>query len=172
MTRNFDPANLDGFTKFLFELLGRFRDVAIENHISSGNLSDLTAHTPGVVSGEQLLNHFEPPVVFSVINSFDDEPVTVIKQEGTLELDVAVFYWDYDRIDGYGLENAVRLTGNVIHNVEQNRELKDSNNQDPLATDTGFTNLEPGYEFSRDQNAVLNWCSVRFEIDIKRNKPT
>lgn len=171
-SHTFDPANLSGFNQFYFEIVNRFRDEAIDAHIDSGNLSDLTAHVPGIVAPGQLLNHFEPPLVFSVLGTYDGEPRTTLKEQGELNIDVAVFNWDYSRVDPHNLDYTVNLTNIVIDNVEDKRTLTDSTDQHPLANDVAFGPLEPDYEFSQENNAILQWVSVQFTIDALRIQPT
>lgn len=170
MTENFDPDALPGFTGHLFRVLGRFRDVAVNNHMDNGNLSDVTFHETGMVNGDTLLNTYNPPVVFSVFSGYDSEADSVAKQTDTFTVDVAVFDWNYSR--DWGLENVLRLIGNVITNVEANRTLQSSPGAgDPVAEDVTWSNLEPDFQFSEDESMVINWCSVSFDVTSRRIRP-
>lgn len=171
MTDDFNPANMSGFTQYLFTVLGRFRDVAIDNHIQGGSLDDLTAHETGLVPGDYLLNHYQKPVVFSVFSDYSGSPTTIAHDTDTFTIDVAVFDWDFDL--SYGMENAIRLTAKVVDNVEANRTLESSPGAgDPIAEDVQWSTLEPDFEFSDSQDMVLNWASVSFEIQTRRQRPT
>lgn len=170
MTENFDPDALDGFTRHLFTVMGRFRSVAIDNHMDNGNLSDVTFHETGMVNGDTLLNTYNPPVVFSVFSGYDTEADSVAKQTDTFTVDVAVFDWNYSR--DWGLENVLRLVANVVTNVENNRALESSPGAgDPVAEDVTWSSLEPDFQFSDDESMVINWCSVSFEITSRRIRP-
>lgn len=170
MTDSFDPDALDGFTRHLFTVLGRFRDTAVGSHIQNGNLSDVTYHEKSLVTGDALLNTYDPPVVFSVFSGYDSEADTVAKQTDTFTVDVAVFDWNFSR--EWGLENVIRLVANVVTNVEDNRTLESSPGAgDPVAEDVVWSELEPDFQFSDDESMVISWCSVTFEITTRRIKP-
>lgn len=170
MSTEFDPGELDGFTRHLFTVLGRFRAVAIDDHIDGGNLADLTYHETGMVNGDTLLNTYNPPVVFSVFSGYGSEADTVAKQTDTFTVDVAVFDWNYSR--EWGLENVLRLVANVVNNVEANRTLESSPGAgDPVAEDVTWSSLEPDFQFSEDESMVINWCSASFEITSRRIRP-
>lgn len=170
MATEFDPGELDGFTEHLFTVLGRFREVAVDNHIDGGNLADCTYHEQALVTGSALLNNYEPPVVFTVFSDYDGDPDTVRKQADTLSIDAAVFDWNYSQ--EFGLENAVRLCANVVSNVEANRTLEtEPGAGDPVATDTAWSTLEPDFEFADGEDMAIHWCSVSFEVETRRLRP-
>lgn len=170
MSTEFNPNALDGFTEHLFLVLGRFRDVAVNNHIDGGNLADATYHETALVSGDALLNQYEPPVVFTVFSGYEGDADTVRKQTDTLSMDAAVFDWNFSR--EFGLENVIRLVANVVDNVEQNRTLESRPGVgDPVAEDVTWSSLEPDFEFSDNQDMVLHWCSVSFEVQTRRLRP-
>jgi hypothetical protein len=170
MSTEFNPDALDGFTEHLFLVLGRFRDVAVNNHIDGGNLRDVEAHETAIVSGDTLLNHYDPPVVFTVFSGYEGDADTIRKQTDTFTIDVAVFDWNFSR--EFGLENVLRLTGNVINNVERNRTLESTPGAgDPVAEDVTWSSLEPDFEFSENEDMVIHWASVSFEVRTRRIKP-
>lgn len=170
MTTQFDPDDLSGFPAHLFTVLGRFRDVAVDNHLSEGDsLEDVTYHETGMVDGDTLINTYDPPVVFSVFSGYDSEADTVAKQTDTFSVDVAVFDWNFSR--EWGLENVIRLCATVVNNVEANRNLTDSDGTDPVAEDVTWSGLEPDFRFSDDESMVIHWCSVGFEVTTRRIKP-
>lgn len=170
MTTEFDPSNLSGFPQHLFTVLGRFRDVAVDNHLQSGeSLEDVTFHETGMVDGNTLLNTYDPPVVFSVFSGYDSEADTIAKQTDTFSVDVAVFDWNYSR--DWGLENVLRLCSTVIDNVEHNRTLTKEDGTDPVAEDVTWSGLEPDFRFSDNEEMVIHWCNVGFEVETRRIKP-
>lgn len=170
MTTEFNPAGLDGFTEHLFLVLGRFRDVAVNNHLDGGNLRDVEAHETALVTGDTLLNHYDPPVVFTVFTGYDSDADTIRKQTDDLSMNAAVFDWNFSR--EFGLENSIRLLANVIDNVEQNRTLETRPGAgDPVAEDVVWDSLEPDFEFSDGQDMVMHWASVSFDIRTRRLRP-
>jgi len=170
MTQNFDTDALDGFTRHLFTVLGRFRDVAVNDHMDNGTLSDVTYHETALVTGDALLNTYNPPVVFTVFSGYDSEANSIAKQTDTFTVDVAVFDWNYSQT--WGLENVMRLVANVVTNVEGDRTLESSPGAgDPVAEDVTWSGLEPDFRFSDDESMVINWCSVTFEITSRRIRP-
>jgi len=170
MSTEFDPDALDGFTQHLFTVLGRFRDVAVNNHLSGGSLSDVEAHETALVSGDTLLNHYDPPVVFTVFSGYEGDTDTVRKDTDTFTIDAAVFDWNFSR--EFGFENVLRITGNIVDNVEANRTLETRPGAgDPIAEDVNWNSLEPDFQFSEGQDMVLHWCSVTFEVTTRRIKP-
>lgn len=171
MTTEFDPSNLSGFPAHLFTVLGRFRDVAVDNHMDAGDpLEDVQYHETAIVDGNTLLNTYEPPVVFSVFSGYDSEADTVAKQTDTFTVDVAVFDWNYSR--QWGFENVLRLIATIVDNVEQNRSLTKSDGTDPVAEDVTWSGIEPDFQFSDNEDMVLHWCSVSFSVTSRRLKPT
>ena len=152
MTTEFDPSNLSGFPAHLFTVLGRFRDVAVDNHMDTGeSLEDVQYHETAIVDGNTLLNTYEPPVVFSVFSGYDSEADTVAKQTDTF---------------------TVRLIATVVNNVEQNRSLTKPDGTDPVAEDVTWSGIEPDFQFSDNEDMVLHWCSVSFSVTSRRLKPT
>jgi hypothetical protein len=170
VTTEFDPADLSGFPEHLFTVLGRFRDVAVDNHLADGeSLEDVTFHETGMVDGDTLINSYKPPVVFTVFSGYDSEADTVAKQTDTFSVDAAVFDWNFSR--DWGLENVVRICSTVVDNVEANRNLTKSDGTDPVAEDVTWSGLEPDFRFSGGGDAVVHWCSVGFEVRTRRIKP-
>jgi len=170
MSTEFNPDALDGFAGHLFRLLRRFRNVAVNNHIDGGSLADVEYHETALVNGDQLINHYDPPVIFSVFTGYEGDPDTIRKQTDTFTVDVAVFDWNFSR--AFGLENVLRLTAEVINNVENNRTLQSEPGAgDPVAEDVDWNSMEPDFQFSEGQDMVMNWCSVTFQVQTRRRKP-
>lgn len=166
----FDPDALSNFANHLFVVLDRFRAVAVDNHIDGGNLSDLTYHETAMVSGDVLVETYDPPVVFSVFSGYDSTADTIAKNTDTLTIDVAVFDWNYS--PEWGLENVLRLCANVVSNVEANRTLESEVGAgDPVATDVTWSGLDPDFRFAGNNGAVFHWCSVTFEVESRRERP-
>lgn len=171
MTTDIDPATEPAFSAFAFELIGRFRDVAVDNHMGVGeSLEDVTAHETGLVEGSQLLNHYDPPVVFTVFTSMDDAAHTTRARQTTLNMDVAAFNWNYDA--NYGFEDTLRVMFRVIGNVEANKTLQSSPGAgDPLATEVTWSDLEADYRFNDSSGVYIHWASASFTIEAKRRRP-
>lgn len=170
MSTEFNPGQLDAFTRHLFTVLGRFRKVAVDDHIDGGSLSDLTFHETSMVNGDTLLNSYEPPVVFTVFTGYDSSSDTVSKQTDTLSIDAAIFDWNWNQ--QWGLENVLRLCATVIDNVEANRTLESEPGAgDPVAEDVTWSGLEPDFQFDNNQDVVIHWCSVSFEVQSRRTRP-
>ena len=177
----FDPANFDGFTEAHLQILERFRDVAVDNHLSSGNLDgsgqnpDVKHHIKGVVSSEQLLNQYELPVVMSVPTGIGDQPRNIQANDTDYRFSVSAFVADYDQ--QYGLELAQIIIGNIVDNIEDNRTLESSIGAgDPIAKDAS---LVPGgdsvsFDFAlnvNDSQIHLKYGSADFQVETKRQKP-
>lgn len=168
----FDPANLSDFASHLFEVLRRFRNVAVENHTGSGEtLEDVQYHETSVMDASRMVRQYEPPVVFSLLSDYSGEADTISKDHDVLTVDVATFTWDYDR--DYGFEDAVRIMAKVIDNVEANRSLESSPGAgDPVATDVSWDSLEADFQFSDDRELVVHWASTTFQVETERIRPT
>ena len=176
----FDPGDFSGFTAAHLEVLERFRDVAVDNHLDGGNLDgtgdnpDVKHHVKGVVSSEQLLNHYELPVVMSIPTGVGDQPRNIQANDTTYGFSVSAFVADYDQ--QYGLELAQVIIGNIVDNVEQNRTLQTSAGGDPIAKDAA---LSPGgdavtFDFALNVNGEqihLKYGSADFVVETKRRKP-
>jgi hypothetical protein len=177
----FDPADYDGFTAAHLEVLSRFRDVAVDNHLSSGNLDgsgsnpQVNHHIKGVVSADQLLNQYELPVVMSVPTGVGDEARNIASNDTTYGFSVSAFVADYDQ--QYGLEYAQVIIGNIVNNIEDNRTLESSPGAgDPIAKDASLT---PGgdavsFDFAlnvQGEQIHLKYGSADFQVETKRQKP-
>lgn len=176
----FDPANHSGFTAAHLEVLSRFRDVAVDNHLSSGNLDgsgsnpDVKAHVRGVVSADHLLNHYELPVVLSIPTGVGDQPRTTAANDTDYSFSVAAFVADYDQ--QYGLELAQVIIGNVVHNVEQNRTLQKTDGTGSIARDAHLAEGANAVTFDftlnvADSGIHLKYGSADFVVETKRRKP-
>lgn len=173
-----DPANHSGFTEAHLEVLERFRDVAVDNHLQNGNLDGsgstpkVNHHVKGVVSAQQLLNHFDLPVVMSVPTGISDSPRTVGSNDTGYGFSVAAWVSDYDQ--AYGLEQAQIIIGNVVNNIEQNRELAKPDGSDPIARDTSLDGSDAvTFDFALNitENAHLKYGTADFRVETKRRKP-
>lgn len=175
----FDPANFSGFTQAHLEVLSRFRDVAVDNHLDSGNLDgtgsnpDVIHHIKGVVSADQLLNQYELPVVMSVPTGVSDSPRNIQANDTTYGFSVSAFVADYDQ--QYGLELAQIIVGNIIDNVEQNRTLQKSDGTDPIALDAYLAGSDSvSFDFAlnvNNQQIHLKYGTADFTVETKRRKP-
>ena len=175
----FNPSDFDGFTEAHLQILERFRDVAVDNHLSSGNLDgtgvnpDVQHHIRGVVSAEQLLNHYSLPVVMSVSTGLDDEPRNVQANDTDYGFSVSAWVSDYDQ--QYGLELAQIIIGNVVNNIEENRTLQKSDGTDPIARDAYLAGSDAvSYDFALnvDGNQThLKYGTADFTVETKRRKP-
>lgn len=175
-----DPADYDGFTAAHLEVLERFRDVAVDNHLSTGNLDgsgvnpDVKHHIKGVVSAEQLLNHYELPVVMSVPTGLGDQPRNVQANDTTYGFSVSAWVADYDQ--QYGLEQAQIIIGNVVNNIENNRTLQKSDGTDPIARDAHLASGDDAvsYDFAlnvQGEQVHLKYGTADFTVETKRRKP-
>lgn len=177
----FDPADYDGFTAAHLEVLSRFRDVAVDNHLDNGNLDgsgtnpDVVHHIKGVVSAEQLLNQYELPVVMSVPTGVGDQPRNIKANDSDYRFSISAFVSDYDQ--QYGLEYAQVIIGNIVNNIENNRTLQSSPGAgDPIAKDA---HLAPGadavtFDFAlnvQGERIHLKYGSADFVVETKRQKP-
>ena len=142
-----DPEDYSGFTEFHLEILSRFRDVAVDNHLQDGNLDgstgawpDVNAHIKGVVDQE------------------------------TLSFTVSAWIADYDQ--AYGLEEALVIIGNVVNNLEENRNLESQSGAgDPLAEDVRKTGSDMDFALNVQPQTHLKWASADFEVRTRRRKP-
>jgi len=175
----FDPADYDGFTAAHLEVLSRFRDVAVDNHLSGGNLDgtgtnpDVVHHIKGVVSAEQLLNQYELPVVMSIPTGVGDQPRNIKANDSDYRFSISAFVSDYDQ--QYGLELAQIIIGNIIDNVEQNRTLQKSDGSDPIARDAYLAGSDSvSFDFAlnvNQQQIHLKYGTADFTVETKRRKP-
>lgn len=175
-----DPSDYDGFTEAHLQVLKRFREVAIDRHLDGGNLDgtgsspDVQHHIKGVVSVDQLLNHYELPVVMSIPTGVGDEPRTIAANDTDYGFSVSAFVADYDQ--QYGLELAQVIIGNVVTNVEQNRELSKADGTDPIARDAHLASGDSAVSFDFSLNVQgekihLKYGSADFVVETKRQKP-
>jgi len=175
----FNPSDFDGFTEAHLQILERFRDVAVDNHLSSGNLDgsgsnpDVEHHIKGVVSADQLLNHYKLPVVMSVPTGLDDEPRNVQANDTTYGFSVSAWVADYDQ--QYGLELAQVIIGNVVNNIENNRTLQNADGTDPIARDAHLAGSDAvSFDFALNvgtENTHLKYGTADFTVETKRRKP-
>ena len=177
----FNPSDYDGFTEAHLEVLERFRDVAVDNHLDSGNLDGTGSsptvqhHVKGVVSAEQLLNHFELPVVMSIPTGMSDQARNIQANDTTYTFSVSAFVADYDQ--QYGLELAQIIIGNVVNNIEDNRSLESSPGAgDPIAKDAHLDSGADAVQFDfalnvRGEQIHLKYGTADFVVETKRRKP-
>jgi len=174
-----DPSNYSGFTQELLQVLSRFRDVAVDNHLSSGNLDGsgnnplVNHHIKGVVDAATLLAHYELPVVMSIPTGSGSSARTIGADDTPYRFSVSAWVQDYDQ--AYGLEEAGVIIGNIIDNVESNRNLESSPGAgDPLATDAGLDGGDSvTWDFALNVNdqVHLKWATADFVVETKRNIP-
>jgi len=174
----FNPGDFDGFTEAHLEVLERFRDVAVDNHLQSGNLDgsgsnpDVQHHIKGVVSSDQLLNQYELPVVMSVTTGVSSTARSTAADDTTYGFSISAFVTDYDQ--QYGLELAQIIIGNIVNNIEENRELAQADGSDPIARNTTLAgNDAVNFDFSLNvgNQIHLKYGSADFEVRTKRRKP-
>jgi hypothetical protein len=177
----FTASDHDGFTEAHLEVLERFRDVAVDNHLSNGNLDgsgyspDVQHHVRGVVAADQLLNHYDLPVVLSIPTGVGDEARNVRANDTTYTFSISAFVADYDQ--QYGLELAQVIIGNVVNNVEENRRLESTPGAgDPVAKDAHLTSGADAVQFDfalnvRDERVHLKYGTADFVVETKRRKP-
>lgn len=174
----FTAADFEGFTEAHLEVLERFRDVAVDNHLQSGNLDgsgsdpDIQHHIKGVVSADQLLNQYELPVVMSVPTGVSSSARSTAADDTTYGFSISAFVADYDQ--QYGMEVAQVIIGNIVNNIEENRELSKSDGSDPIARNTTLAGSDAvNFDFSLNvQDRIhLKYGSADFEVRTKRRKP-
>lgn len=169
-----NTAELEGFSQFYMEILEGFRRVAVDNHMGGdGRLSELNTHIRGVVDEQTLLTQYELPVIMTTPTPLTPDRSTISTDQGTFTFQAVV--WTGDEDPGLGqviaLEDAIRLAGNVVTNVEENRTLKVDGISQPLAEDTDITDFSPDFSFAGDLDYVLKYCKVDFDIQYKREVP-
>jgi hypothetical protein len=176
----FDPSDYDGFTAAHLEVMQRFRDVAVDNHLDDGNLDgtgvnpQVNHHIKGVVSAEQLLNHYELPVVMSVPGGLGDQPRNIQANDTDYQFSVSAWVSDYDQ--QYGLELAQIIIGNIVDNIEENRTLQKADGSDPIAKDAHLSTGSDAVSFDfalnvNQQQVHLKYGSADFTVETKRRKP-
>lgn len=175
----FDPSNFDGFTEAHLQILERFRDVAVDNHLSSGSLDgsgsnpDVVHHIKGVVSAEQLLNQYELPVVMSVPTGIGDSPRNIQANDTDYRFSVSAWVADYDQ--QYGLELAQVIIGQIVNNIEENRTLQKPDGTDPIARDAYLDGSDAvSFDFALNvgnERIHLKYGTADFVVETKRRKP-
>jgi len=165
-----DPANYDGFTQFYLEILDRFRDVAVDNHTgSSGNLSMINEHIRGITDPETLLSQYEFPVLMSYPTTTTPVKATVASDRGEINMQVVAWTANYEQVTA--LEDAIIIAGNVVNNVENDRELVNGTGR-AAATDIDVQEFAPDFMLQTGQtNAFLKFCQVTFNVEYKRRQP-
>lgn len=175
----FDTHDFSGFTEAHLEILERFRDVAVDNHLDNGNLDgtgsnpDVKHHIKGVVDSSQLLNQYDLPVVMSIPTGIADEPRNIQANDTTYRFSVSAFVADYDQ--QYGLELAQIIVGNVVNNIEENRTLQDETGSDPIAKDAFLDGSDAvSFDFALNvegEQIHLKYGTADFVVETKRRKP-
>jgi len=177
----FDPSDFSGFTEAELEVLERFRNVAVDNHLDDGNLDgtgshpDVKHHVKGVVSSEQLLNQFTLPVVMSIPTGIGDSSRNVRANDTTYNFSVSAFVADYDQ--QYGLELAQIIIGNVVNNIEENRSMASTPGAgDPIAKDAHLATGSDAVQFDfalnvQGEQIHLKYGTADFVVETKRQKP-
>lgn len=165
-----DPANYDGFTQFYLEILDRFRDVAVDNHTgSSDNLSMINDHIRGVTDPETLLSQYELPVVMSYPVATEPDKATIAADRGQVGMQVVAWTANYEQVTA--LEDAIIIAGNVVNNVEADRELVNGTGR-ATATDIDVREFSPDFTLQTgNTNAFLKFCQVTFDVQYKRKQP-
>jgi hypothetical protein len=173
-----DPAALSGYSRFLLELWQRFHEVAVENHTSSGNLDgtgdhpNVVHHITGVVDGDQLLRDYpldQGAVVMTLPTGVQTETQTTAADRTTVSFSCSAWVSDYAQ--QWGLVEASLVAGNVVNNVESNRNLTKPDGTDPLAVDTTFVDQDFDFALNVSQNRHLKYATVRFDVITKRRIP-
>jgi len=165
-----DPSDYDGFTQFYLEIVSRFRSVAVDNHTgTNGNLSMLNDHIKGITDPETLLAQYELPVVMSYPTTTEPEKATVGSDRGQIGMQVVAWTANYEQVTA--LEDAIIIAGNVVNNVEADRELVDGTGR-AAATDIDIREFSPDFTLQTGQtNAFLKFCQVTFDVEYKRRQP-
>lgn len=175
----FDPANFSGFTEAHLEVLERFRDVAVDNHLSNGNLDGsgsnptVNEHIKGVVDAGTLRRQYELPVVMSIPTGVGSIPRTIAADDTTYGFSVAAWVTDTDQ--AYGLELAQVIIGNIVNNVENNRTLESSPGAgDPIARDAGLSGADAvtfDFALTTESQWNLKYGTADFTVQTKRQRP-
>lgn len=172
-----DPANYSGFTEAHLQVLERFRDVAVDNHLQTGNLDgsgsqpDVQHHIKGVVDADTLLNQYELPVVMSVPTGIGSSPRNIAADDTTYGFSVSAWVRDYDQ--AFGLEKAQIIIGNIIGNIEDNRELAKTDGTDPIARDSkldGSDAVSFDFALNVDAQSHLKYGTADFVVETKRQR--
>lgn len=164
-----DPDNFSGFTQFYLDVVSRFRAVAVDNHLSSGNLSMLNEHIKGITDPETLLSQYELPVVMSYPTTAEPDKATIGSDRGQVGFQVTAWTANYEQVTA--LEDAIIIAGNVVNNVESDRELVNGTGR-AGATDIDIRDFSPDFTLQTGQtNAFLKFCQVTFDIEYKRRQP-
>jgi hypothetical protein len=161
-----DLTNLSGFAKTYFEILDRFRNVAIDNHTSSGNLSDVTAHIKGVTDPGDMVQAYDPPILWSVPSPLDPDFDTVAGDYGTVSFRIISWVWDKD--EQYALEQSALTAAKTVNNVEADRSLTDGNPTTPVR-DTTMSQFSPDFRVSgAEQPLYLKFTEVEYDVEYER----
>lgn len=172
-----DPADYDGFTQAHLEVFSRFRSVAVDNHLQNGNLDgsgsnpDVQHHIKGVVDQNTLLNQYSLPVVMSIPTGVSSDSRTIAADDTGYRFSVSAWVSDYDQ--AYGLEEAQIIIGNVVNNIESNRELAASDGTDPIARDTrldGPDAVQFDFALNVDSGLHLKYGTADFVVETKRQR--
>ena len=164
-----DPTNYSGFVRFYLDILDRFRNVAVDNHTDSGNLSEINAHIRGITDPETLLSQYEFPVVMSYPTAAEPDPSTLASDQGSVRMQVVAWTANYEQVTA--LEDAIILAGQVVNNVENDRELVDGTGR-AAATDTRLTEFAPDFTLQTGStSAFLKFAQATFAVDYKRRQP-
>lgn len=168
-TGGHNPANFSGWTEFYLTILDRFRQVAIDNHKASGNLNMINRHITGVTDPETLLAQYKLPVVMSYPVAANPNKATVGSDRGEVSMQVVSWTVNYEQVTA--LEDAIIIAGNVVNNVEDDRELINGTGT-AYATDIDVREFSPDFTMQQgDTNAYLKFCQVTFDIQYKRKQP-
>lgn len=164
-----DPSDYSGFTQFYLEILDRFRDVAIDNHTDTGNLSMINDHIRGVTDPETLLSQYEFPVLMSYPTTATPDKATVASDRGEVTMQVVAWTANYEQVTA--LEDAIIIAGNVVNNVEADRELVNGTGR-AVATDIDLQEFAPDFTLQTgNTNAFLKFCQATFNVQYKRRQP-
>lgn len=170
-----DPNNYSGFTKFFLKIYKRFAKVGVDNHLDTGNLDgtgsnpDVHAHITSVTDTEHLYSHFDFPVIFTVPTGTSSDARTTAAD--TVELDFSVSAWVVDYGQQYGFTEAQVIVGNVVNNLEENRNLLNQDSRDPLAEDTTLNTTRFGPEPDTEIQYPLKYGTATFTVRTKRYIP-
>jgi len=172
------PIELDnpsGFSKTWDDIVTAFREVAIDQPMNGGNLTDaggdpvLNDHITGPVNGQTLAAQYAYPVVWSVPQQWTADYQTTAADQGQLQLQVVVFTADADQETAF--RKARELLGRIVNNVEADRSLSGGTTDAAgKVGGTWLTNFQMDFTLSAGQGnrAQITWGQALFDIDAKR----
>jgi hypothetical protein len=170
-----DLSNPSGFSKTWDDIVTAFREVAIDQPMNGGNLTDgngdpvLNDHITGPVDGQTLASQYAYPVVWSVPQTWNPDYRTTSADHGELQAQVVVFTQDQDQ--DYAFRKARELLARIVTNIEDDRELSaGTTDAAGKVGGTWMTNFQMDYVLASGggQRAQINYGQALFQIDAKR----